>query len=274
MKRNILLFAILAIALLGLSVQLWTSVSASPPLEPRTQAAPNSATIDITVNDAGNLSVGGVNLSGLGVSALDAQMSNLAKSLGTVHFLSQAQGATLDIKGTQVAKIDWSPASLKTALTLATRYGVPLEPALQARLEEWLSTTTLDLTARFANEVSKPLVLSLSKLLLVDIQPDGQLLVETVPVGTTLDAATLEMIQRAGKQATLCWNKGTLTMNVDGKEMPTLSLTAEGAAVLTKALNLPADLAGATPGLLLGSRVGADVSLPGGAHVTGATCPQ
>lgn len=274
MKRNFLLVAILAIALLSLSVQVWSSVSASPPLGPQPQAAPNSATIDITINDAGNLSVGGVNLSGLGVSALDTQTSGLAKSLETVHFVSQAQGATLDIKGTQVAKIDWTPASLKTALTLATRYGVPIDPAVQARLEDWLTTTTLDLTARFANEASKPLVLNLSKLLLVDIPSNGQLQVETIPVGTTLDASTLQTIERAGKQATLCWNKGTLKFQVDGQEMPTLSLTSEGAGVLIKALNLPPDVAAAAPALLMGARVGADVSLPGGAHLTGATCPE
>jgi hypothetical protein len=273
MKRNLLLFAMFAITILSLSVQLWNTVSASPPLEPRTQAATNSATIDITVNDAGNLSVGGVNLSGLGVAALDTEMSNLAKSLGSVHVISQAQRATLDIQGTQVAKIDWSPASLKTALTLATRYGVPLQPAVQARIEEWLSTSTLDLTARFANEVSKPLMLSLSKVLLVDVQPSGQVLVETIPVGATLDATTLQTIQRAGNQATLCWNKGTLTAKVDGQDLPSLRLNPEGATLLTQAANLPVD-SNATSAILLGSRLGVDISLPGGTHATDAICSE
>lgn len=274
MQRKILILMALAITILSLSVKLPNTLSAGPaPLAPPIQAASNSALIDITVSDAGDLSVGGINLSALGVDKLEGPLQDLAQNLEHIHLTSDTQVVTLDLQGTEFAKMDWTPATRQTVLNLATRYGVQLQPEVQARLEEWIASTTLDLTARFANEVSKPLTLSLSKLLLVETQPNGQVVLETIPLPATLDPNTLQMLQRAGNQATVCWNKGVLTAAVDGAEMPTVTLTREGVLMLTQVANVPVDN-NAASAVLLGSRLGVDLTLPGGSHATGVTCPE
>jgi hypothetical protein len=273
MKRKMLVLVIIAITVLSLYAKISNTAYASqPPIEPRGQAAAvNNATIDIVINDAGNLSIGGVNLSALGVGALDSQVTNAAKNLGSVHLLSQASGISLDVQGTEIAKIDWTAESRQNAATLASRYGIQLEPGVQTRIEEWISSTTLDVTARFANEPSKPLNLTLSKYLLVEIQPNGQLVIENIPLAAAVDATALQQIQMGGNSATVCWNKGTLTAKVDGQDLPTISLNPDGVSMLANAMNLSPDVAGATPALL-GATLGVDVSLPGGSHSAGATC--
>jgi hypothetical protein len=273
MKRKMLVLVIIAIAVLSLYAKISSTAYASqPPVEPRGQAAPaNNATIDIVINDAGNLSIGGVNLSALGVGALDSQVTSVARNLGSVHLMSQANEVTLDVQGTQIAKIDWSAESRQNAATLASRYGVQLEPGVQTRIEEWVSSTTLDVTARFANEPSKPLNLTLSKFLLVEIQPNGQLVIENIPLAAAVDTTALQTMQRGGNSATVCWNKGTLTAKVDGQDLPTISLNPDGISMLANAMNLSPDVAGATPALL-GATLGVDVSLPGGSHSAGASC--
>ena len=269
MKRKWLILMAIAITVLGLSLKLSNTLFAAPPLQ---TPATNTIAVDITVNDAGDLSVGGVNLSALGVGKLEGPMANLVKNLKNVHVTSDPKGVDVTVEGTQFVRIDWTPTSRQTVANLATRYGMPIQPEMQAQIEDWLNTTTLDLTARFTNEVSQPLNLSLSKVLRLDIQPDGALLLEKIPLPTTIDTNTLQTLERAGKQATVCWNKGIVTTSVDGAELPTVTLSPDGVSTLTQAANLPADLNAAPT--LLGSRVGVDISLPGGSHVAGATCAE
>jgi len=273
MKRKMPVLVIIAITVLSLYVKLSTTAYASqPPVEPSSQAtASNSATVDIVFNDAGDISIGGVNLSALGVGKLDSQVTTIAKNLGSVHLMTQSSEVTLDVQGTQIAKIDWSAESRTNAATLATRYGVQLEPGVQSRIEEWLSTTTLDVTARFANEASKPLNISLSKYLTLDIQPNGQLVIENIPLAAAIDQSALSTMELGGKSATVCWNKGVLTATVDGQPLPTITLNPDGVSMITSALNLDPSVSGAAPAIL-GSKLGVDVSLPGGTHAAGATC--
>lgn len=273
MKRKMPVLVIIAITVLALYLKLSTTAYAGQPaLEPPIQASTaNSATVDIVLNDAGDISIGGVNLSALGVGKLDSSVTNIAKNLGSVHLMSQSAAVTLDVQGTQIAKIDWSPESRTNAASLATKYGVQLQPDVQSRLEDWLSTTTLDVTARFANEASKPLNINLSKYLILDIQPNGQLVVENIPLAAAIDTTTMQTIERGGNSATVCWNKGTLTATVNGQALPTITLNPDGIMMITNSLNLDPSVAGATPAVL-GSKLGVDVSLPGGTHQAGATC--
>lgn len=281
MKRKMLVLVIIAITVLSLYAKISSTAYASqPPIEPRGQAAPaNNATIDIVINDAGNLSIGGINLSALTGAPLAPEVTTIAKNLGSVHFMSQANAVTLDVQGTEIAKIDWTADSRQNAATLASRYGVQLEPGVQTRIEEWISSTTVDVTARFANEASKPLNLSLSKYLLVDIQPNGQLVIENIPLAAAVDTTALQQIQMGGNSATVCWNGGTLTAKVDGQDLPTITLNRDGITMLTNALDpralglaMDSGSLSAVSSTLLDARVGVDVSLPGGSHSAGATC--
>lgn len=267
MKRKLLLVVALAIAVAWLSPALSKTGYAGAPA-----AAPaNQATVDITINDAGGVSVGGIDLSSLGVMPLDAQVTAIAKRLDSAHLVVQDQAVMLDVQKTPTVKIDWSASSRQTVGNLAVRYGVQLSPDFLSRLEEWINSSNIDLTVRFANEASKPAQIALTKPVLVDIGANGQVTVEKLPLAAQVTQATVQLMMLGGKQATACWNKGKLTAAVDGAPLPTITLNPEGVQVLNQALNLNITNIKEP---LLGSRFGADLSLPGGAHAADATCPE
>jgi len=271
MRKKMLALLLLASVALGINLMLSGTALADPPPSPAKQnAAANKATVDITINDAGGMSVGGVNLQSLGVLPLDQQVVNVARNLRDAHLVVNNDQVTLDTQGTEVVKILWTPTSRQTVANLATAYGVALSPDLLNRIEGWISSSNIDVTARFANEASKPLDLDVSRLILVDISSNGQLAVETAPLAAGIDPTALQFIQRGGNQATACWNKGTLIAKVNGAELPTITLNPDGVNMVTKALNLPVDSGAETA--VLNSRLGVDVSLPGGSHSANATC--
>lgn len=271
MKQKLLVVVAIVIAVAFVSLAFSPAAHASSPSDsPGQAAATNQATIDVTINDAGEVSAAGMNLRALGVAPIDGQTTTLAKNLNNVHLVVQGSEVTVDVQGTQVAKLLWTPDSRQAVANLALRYGVQLQPEFESRLEEWISTSNIDVTARFANETSKPASIALSKLLLVDVAANGQLAIERAPLAAAIDATTLATMQRAGSQATVCWNKGTVTSKLDGAAMPTLILNPDGVALVTKALNLSLDQ-GATNSVL-GSKLGVDLSLPGGTHTPDATC--
>lgn len=266
MRGKVLLVTALAISVVWLSLAVTKTGYAKPPA-----AAANQATVDITINDTGGVSVGGIALNRLGVLPLDPQVTTIAQRLNSAHVIVQDQNVTLDVQQTPVLKIDWTPSSRTAAANLATRYGVQLSPDFITRLEEWISTSNLDVTVRYANELSKPAQIGLSKPVLVDIADNGQLTVEKIPLAAQIAPAAVQTIMMGGKQAIACWNKGTLSAKVDGAELPKVTITAAGIDVANQALNLN------IPDLqqpLLGSRFGVDLSMPGGAHATAETCPE
>jgi hypothetical protein len=182
----------------------------------------------------------------------------------------QGEVVTLDVHGTPAVKIQWSPTTRQLLSTIALRYGVQMNPDQLARIEEWVSSSNVDVTARYTQDASKPLAIKLTKLLLVDMGLDGQVVVEKMPLGSGIDKTTVQMIQSGGiSNSVLCWNKGTLTTKVDGKDLPAITLNPKGIQFLSKGLNLG-------PGIsldsLFGSQLGVDISLPGGSHQAGTAC--
>lgn len=263
MKPRLFLVVAILVSLTAVYLSEFNRVSAQQP-------APNTATIDVTINDQGQVSVGGINLAALGVQPLDAQTVALVSSFNGAHVVVQGQELAIDLQGTPVGKLIWNPTTRQNALNLANRLGVQLPANVQERIEEWISTTTIDLTARKTNEPSKPAVINLAKPVKVDIAQDGAVAVESIPV-TVIDAATLEMLRRFGSQALLCWDKGTLHPKIDGQDLPDIQLSPEGLQLISQALNL-----GITnmKEPLLASKFGFDVAFPGGTHPNGAGCTQ
>lgn len=268
MRRKMFFLVAIAFSVFFLTMKLSNTAYAALP--PQQDPSGNQASVDITINDAGDISVGGINLTALGVGRIDGQATTIAKNLTAAQLVVQDQVVTVDLQGTQVAKIDWSPASRQAAVNLATSYGVQLQPEVQQRIEEWISSSNLDVTARFTNEPSKPLNLSLSKPILVDVAPNGQLAIERGPLATGIDTNVLQQIERGGNQATACWNKGKLTAAVNGSALPTITLNPQGVTMLTNALNMPLDTG--VMNAVSNARFGVDLSLPGGSHSTDATC--
>jgi hypothetical protein len=230
----------------------------------------NNATVDITIHDSGGVSVGGVDLSTLGVLPLDSQVVTAARDLGDAQVTVDNSAVTVNVQNTEVAKLVWTPASRQTAVTLAQRYGVQLNPAIAGRLEEWISASNVNVTARFTNDISKPLSVNLTKPVIVDIASNGQLSVENIPLAAAITTTAVQTMQMGGSQATACWRNGTLSAKVDGQDLPTLTLNPDGVNLVTKALNLPVDSNATSE--VLNATLGVDLSLPGGTHDANANC--
>jgi hypothetical protein len=270
MKRKMYVIAavVLTIAALVLSQ---TAYADSP-----NPAVTNQVVLDITINDAGEMTAGGVSLKALNVAPIDRNSTAWVKELKSTHLVIQAEQVTLDVNGMPVLKMQWTPASRQSVLDLAARYGYAISPDVLGRIEEWISTTNLDVTARYANEASKPLTLALTKPIMVDVGAQGQVAVERGPLAYGIDRSVLTSITQSGaKNALVCWNKGTLVTKVDGKALPSLTLEPKGVSFLLQTLGPslginPTQLGNIEPAL--GSQFGFDVSLPGGSHPQGAAC--
>ncbi|MBI5032900.1 MAG: hypothetical protein HZB51_20460 [Chloroflexi bacterium] len=254
------------------------TVSPSPTTTPTTTVtrpalsgtAQNQAIVDITINDAGELTIGGFSMKALGLGPIDSQATQMAKSLDNAHVVLQGDLVTVDVHGTPLLKIQWTPASRQVVAELAARYGYRLSPETLARMEEWIASSNFDITARYTNDLSKPLTLNLTKPIWVDVGPEGQLTVETIPLALTLDPIVFQTIKQSGiKNAILCWNKGTLTTKLDGDNLPPIILDPKGVRLLSQALGLRIEN---SFDQFFNYQLGVDVNLPGGTHKAGITC--
>jgi hypothetical protein len=232
--------------------------------------ADNRINADITINSAGELNVGGINLVTLGVQPLDAQTVQLVKTINTARLLVQGNAINVDFQGKPALQMDWNANSRKVVTDLAANLGYGLKPEVMARIEEWITTSTVEATARYANEASKPVSINLTKALWVDLTNDGHVSVEQFPLDVELDAATMATIKQAGiSNSTVCWNKGNLTMRAGGKPLPGLTLLPKGVELAGRMLG-PGSEKGFE--VLLNSLLGADISLGGAPHQPNATC--
>lgn len=272
MNRKVIAIALIAVVVALGNLVLSQRVLADPPPSPLQQAAPeNTADIDVTVNDQGDISVAGIYLSSVGVQKLDPQLQTIIKQLQNAHVNVANQEVNVDVQGTQLAKLLWNATNRQNLAALLGRYGVQLTADVMGRVEEWISSSDIDVTASYSNQPSKPTNLALTKLLLVDLGPQGQVSVEKAPLNAAVDAQTLDMLKKAGNQMVICWNKGTIHPTIDGGDMPSLTINPEGLQVVNKAMNLGI---GDYSQSLLGSRFGFDVAMPGAQHASGATCPE
>lgn len=218
------------------------------------------------------MSIGGLSAPQLGLAPLDSQVVQTAKSLGSAHVQIQGQLIAADVQGTPLLKIQWDPASRQLISDLASRYGYAVSPDVMARIEQWIASSNVDLTARYDNGLSKPLMVNLSKPVLVDVGSGGQITVEKIPLAMVIDPSAVQTIQQGQiRNAILCWKQGTLTATVDGKVLPQVTLDQNGIRLINQifGLNLGDQL---VP--LFADQFGIDVSMPGGAHSATATCGQ
>ncbi len=259
------------VAALGLACALLVLAQAVYADGPSPAPAPNTAVVEVTVNSAGELSVGGVSLKALGVAPIDATTVQMVRNLDSAHLNLQGDVVTLDVHGSPVAKMQWTKSSRAAVADLAAKYGYAVSPDVLGRVEEWISSSNIDLTARYTNDLSKPATISLSKPVLVDVSAQGQVAIEKGPLAYGIDPSVLASIRQSGVQnALLCWSKGTLSIKADGKDLPSLTLDPKGVSFLTQSLGLA--LGNIDPAF--SSTLGADVSLAGAAHPAGAACGQ
>jgi hypothetical protein len=270
MKQRLLLVVAIALALAIVGLTPATPAYADPPDAPSGQAAAaNQIALDITINSAGNMSIGGIDLASLGVAPLDQTALAYAGSLQDLHLSVDGSAVAVEVQGSPALEIDWGPDSRSAVASLAARYGAALNANTMDRIEEWIANSTIDVTARYANEPSETLTLSISTPIWVDIAENGQVSVETLPLAFPVEPTTLAYMRAAASQATICWNQGTLSAVLDGAALPTVTLHPEGFNKLTTALGVPQT---GYVELLASSKVGVDVALPGGSHPATSSC--
>jgi len=261
MKRKLPIIVAMVMMCAGLVLSQTAYADAPAPL--------NQIAVDITLNDAGYMTVGGIDLKALGVGQIDSQATTMVKNMDTARVVLQGELVSVDVHGTPVLKMQWNQSSRQVMANLATRYGVQLSTDLQSRIEEWITSSNLDVTARFSNQPSKPAVIKMTKPILVDFGANGQVTVEKMPLAYGIEKSVFDTIKMGGIQnATLCWNKGTILTKVDGKDLPSITLDPKGALYLTKAFNLA--ITDVDP--IFAAVLGVDASMPGGTHAAGATC--
>lgn len=273
MKKKALMLMSL---MLGLLLTSSAPVVANEPAAKPAQTEPeNQITLDITVNpETGELSIGGYSadqLSLLGITGLgDAEM-NLVKRFDNFHFQLNGDEVVLDVDGTPLGKVEWNSDSRNAMLDFAAEYGIQLNTDAQARIEGWLDTTSIDITARVSESASKPFTVNMTRLIMVDVGKDGQLTVEKLPLAVWLDTSVLGLAEIGEiERSLICWDKGTLSTQVNGAQLPKITVNPAGVEVLNQALNL--GIKNTRPLFL--SNVGVDLVLPGGQHQADASCSK
>lgn len=264
MVRKLLLVVALALTIVGLTVGVSGTAYADSPT-----AGTNSATIDITIHDNGHWSIAGFEMSAMNILPMDSTAVAYARSLDSVHLMVEGEAVQLDIQGTPLVKVQWSPSSRAAVAKIASQYGVILTPDIQSRIEEWIATSNIDFTARYSNETSRPLNISLQTPILVDLYPNGALAIEKAPLALAIQPIAVQYINAAGNQATVCWNKGTFTARIDGQDLPSITVDPNGFQLINRTfqLGVATDLSS-----LFGSTFGVDVAINGAAHASSATC--
>ena len=183
MKRGLVIIVSIALIAVLINLAVSTTGYAQPAAAPAQQTAPaNVATVEVTINDAGGLSIGGVDLASLGVMPLDPQAMVVIQALKDAHLLVENQEVNVEVQDTPTVKMEWNPENRQAAAAMAVRYGVQLTDQIQARIEKWISSSKIDVTARYSNDASKPADISLTTPVLVDIAQNGQLTVEHFPL--------------------------------------------------------------------------------------------
>ncbi len=115
-------------------------------------------------------------------------------------------------------------------------------------------------------------MVNLTKPVLVDLGPQGQVTVEKIPLAMVINPSAVQTISQGQiRNAILCWKQGTLTGQVDGKALPPVILDPNGVRLLDQAFGLNL---GDQIGPLFADQFGIDLSLPGGTHSATATCGQ
>jgi hypothetical protein len=272
MKRGLVIIVSIALIAVLINLAVSTTGYAQPAAAPAQQTAPaNVATVEVTINDAGGLSIGGVDLASLGVMPLDPQAMVVIQALKDAHLLVENQEVNVEVQDTPTVKMEWNPENRQAAAAMAVRYGVQLTDQIQARIEKWISSSKIDVTARYSNDASKPADIGLTTPVQIDVAQNGQLTVENFPLAAQLDPTAVNTLMLGGNQAVVCWSKGRVNASVNGAALPVITLNPEGVQVLNQALNLNIT---SIKEPLLASRFGVDLSLPGGAHQESATCVE
>ncbi len=194
--------------------------------------------------------------------------------------LSMLDTATLKIGGEmidvytgdqQLLSLAWDGPSREILYSLLDAYLELGDGRIDVeRAESWLDKADIEISLRESKELSEPLMIALASLVQVQIKDNGELSVEGFPTGMSLTPETLDMINAANvENLKLCWNKGVIDLQVNGQELPQVTVYQGGLGVIDKAFGL--NLGDLTP--IFGSSFGAGLVIGDADPVTGECMP-
>jgi hypothetical protein len=238
------------------------------------QGAPvNRIVVEMTYDtEKGTYSLGGFTaeqLRVIGAPQVNGEVMTLLKRIENAHLAIDAQSLAADINGQPLATVNWDPLSRRAIFDLAGEYGLHLDANVQERAEGWLDVVDVDITIRQSSQVSQPLLIQLDTPLQVDVAKTGRLVVEGVDTGMAMYSEVVRLA-RAGsiQNTTVCWNEGALTADLNGSELPSVTVHREGLEVLDQALGLR--LGNKEP--FFNARAGVNIAFNGSGHPESASC--
>jgi len=204
----------------------------------------------IAFDEAGNLSVGSLDASALGVNGplLDANTLGMLRAYGidNLQIHTQPNGIDLAMNGKPLPGIAFDSASLTNVMPLVEGFAPTLAPTLEGALP-MLQNAALDVAVSFTGEPIGELQLSDVP---VAINEDGTLSVFGVAAGNTpmVPAELLAQLQATGvQQLNLEVGQDGLFIAADGQTLPTITWTPESMQTLS---GIIAPLAGIDPAMI------------------------
>lgn len=204
----------------------------------------------IAFDESGNLSIGGLSASALGMGGpiLDANMLGMLQSYGIENLQIQTEpnGVKLSMNGNPLPGITYDSASLANVMPVVQGFAPDLVPTLESAMP-MLQSAALDVAVSFSGEPIGELALS---DLPVALNEDGTLSVFGVSAGSTplVPADLMAQLQATGvQQLNVEVGQDGLFLAADGQTLPTITWTPENLETLS---GIIAPLAGIDPGMI------------------------
>jgi hypothetical protein len=238
MMKKIVRWIITVIAIVAIALP--TLAAAMPPA----QLVPpkNVVEIDFSLDpDTGEFSVIGLGpdqLRALGIMPFDPRYVPVPPELKSAELSVDGQYINSFINNQPLLTVDWDNLNRRTAmsmlLALSSSYGesvnIDFNDDQAARIEQWISNSKFTVTGR-VNKSGKsyPLVLKVTDPIKVDLTSGGDILVEEFPIPGEVPPQLVELLELLAKEENLvCYKEGTLEVQVDGNELPSITLHPEG----------------------------------------------
>lgn len=140
----------------------------------------------------------------------------------------------------------------------------------RSRAEKWLEKADIEISLRKSKELSAPIDIDLSTLVQLKVTEDGALSIEGLSTGMAIQPEVLEILKSANIQnAKICWSKGVINGEVNGAEIPQITIYQDGLAIIDQAFDLSmADLS-----TIFDSGFGLGLVLGDGAPIAGECLP-
>lgn len=236
----------------GAAIPSWSGETTFTPEQPPSTIGPFQLG-GITFDQSGNLSIGSVPGSALGLAGplIDANTLGMLQSFGLdkLQIRTEPNGIKLSLNDRPLPGLAYDSRSLATAQPIVAAFAPDLAPTLETVLPA-LQSTEVDMVVSFTGEPAGEMSLGVVPVVLND---DGTLSAFGFPIpgGPMVPPDILEKLQQAGVQSlNVDLSEAGLFVAANGQTLPTITWTPESLATLA---NVVAPIAGISTDLISGA---------------------